>query len=249
VRPKNIALVFLAALVMTGCGGSAIRNARMLWDLTPGMSEAEIRDSMGRPIKVRPAEMLALQADHKYKVYLLVPSEPDCPETAVGNAMLSFITLGASAAAQDRKSAKRYRLYFTRGRYIRACPIETHPKACRRLEEWLVKKIIRRIKRKYHARAGAVAKRLIPVTATQRLTGVASLAPAAYPLILSAPPGSLLPARLAGFKNRRDVTYVKMGVPKRLSHPELFKPKKKKWTQAAYRDYYYNRYLPQLFSQ
>jgi hypothetical protein len=249
VRPKYLALVILAALVMTGCTGSAIRNARMLWDLNPGMTESEVRDALGPPLKVRPAEMIALQADYKYKVYLLVPSEPDCPETAVGNAMLSFVTLGASAVAQDKKLAKHYRLYFTRGRYIRSCPIETHPKACRRLEEWLVRKIVGRIKHRYDARIRDTAQELIAVTATQRLTAVASLAPATYPLVLSAPAGAILPARLAGVRNRQEVTYARLGIPRRLSHPELFKPKKKVWTRQAYQDYYYHRYLPEVFSE
>ncbi len=234
---------------MTGCGSSSIRNARMLWDLTLGMSEVEVRDALGPALKVRPAEMTALQADYKYKVYLLVPSEPDCPETAVGNAMLSFVTLGASAVAHDRKLAKHYRLYFHRGRYIRSCPIEAHPKACHRLEVWLVKKIIRRIKRRYDARIRNTARSLIPVTAAQRLTGAASLVPGVSPLVLSAPAGALLPARLAQVRNRQEVTYARLGIPKRLSHPELFKPKKKKWTRRAYRDYYFHRYLPQVFSQ
>jgi hypothetical protein len=249
VRPKVFGLVVLAALVMTGCGPSSIRNARMLWDLNPGMTEGEVREALGPALKVRPAEMAALQSEYKYKVYILVPSEPDCPETAVGNAMLSFITLGAAGAAQDKKLAKHYRLYFTRGRYIRACPIETHPKACHRLEVWLVKKIIKRIKGRYDARIRDTAQALIPVTATQRLTAAASLAPAAYPLVLSAPAGALLPARLSGVRDRQEMAYARRSIPERLSHPERFKPKKKVWTRQAYRDYYYHRYLPEVFSE
>ncbi|MBU0515475.1 MAG: hypothetical protein KJ621_11945 [Proteobacteria bacterium] len=249
MRQKTLWLVVAAALVLAGCGGSKIRNARMLWDLSKGMSEAEVHDSLGPPITQRPAVMIALKKDYRYKVYLLIPSEPDCPETAVGNAMLSVITLGASAAAQDKKKAKRYRLYFTRGRYLIACPIESHPRACRRLENMLVRRIVGRIKSRYDSRARVLARSLIPISAVHRLAGATAIAPGAYPLILSAPVGAVLPAHLAGLRTRQEVAFIRRGIPRRLSHPELFKPKKKTWTKQAYRDYYYRRYLPRVFSE
>lgn len=248
MRQKVLWLVVAAALLLAGCAGG-IKNARMLWDLSKGMSESEVRDALGPPLAERPAEMPALRRHYKYKVYLLIPSEPDCPETAVGNAMLSVITLGASAAAQDKKKAKHYRLYFTRGRYIIACPIEAHPKTCRRLERMLVRRIVRRVKGRYDSRARVLAKSLMPVSAVQRLAGATAIAPGAYPLVLSAPVGAVLPAHLASLRSRQEGTFARRRIPRRISHPELFKPKKKVWTKQAYRDYYYRRYLPSVFSE
>jgi len=135
-----------AALIVAGSGCVAANYQNVTafqHDVKAGMSEGEVRSVLGEPQGVTVPLGTKLQGWMKVLQYTLIyGGEPGCPETEIGNALLSFATLGLSEMSRRAKNQYHYRLYFHRGRYVAGCRVakgDQPYRFCRNLETDLLR--------------------------------------------------------------------------------------------------------------
>jgi hypothetical protein len=137
----------LAAVLILAAAGCVTTNNAGVADfqhhVRAGMSEAQIKDVLGQPRRVTIPWRPKLQGWMKVVEFdLNYGDEPGCPETEIGNALVSFATLGLSEAVRQSRNRYRYRLYFYQGRYVAGCRVakdEPTGRFCRQLEADLIR--------------------------------------------------------------------------------------------------------------
>ncbi len=143
---RTILFAGLAAALIgaAGCVAANYQNVSAFQhDVKAGMSEGEVQSVLGEPQGVTVPLGTKLQGWMKVLQYTLIyGGEPGCPETEIGNAILSFATLGLSEMSRRAKNQYHYRLYFHRGRYVAGCRVakgDQPYRYCRNLESDLIR--------------------------------------------------------------------------------------------------------------
>jgi hypothetical protein len=144
---KAFQLAVLIAVLLVAAAGCVTTNtadvSAFQHQVRAGMSESQVKAVLGEPIRVTIPWRHKLQGWMKVMEFnLTYGDEPGCPETEIGNALVSFATLGLSEMARQAKNRHRYRLYFHQGRYVAGCRVaKDHPagRFCHELESDLLR--------------------------------------------------------------------------------------------------------------
>ncbi len=144
---RTLKLTGLAAVLILAATGCVTTNNAGVADfqhhVRAGMTEAQIRDVLGQPRRVTIPWRHKLQGWMKVVEFdLNYANEAGCPENEIGNALVSFATLGLSEVARQAKNRYRYRLYFYQGRFVAGCRVAKKPpfgRFCQQLESDLIR--------------------------------------------------------------------------------------------------------------
>ena len=146
---RRIGVVALALFMLgaIGCAGAGryINSNVLKQRVKHGMSQAQVQQILGEPLKATAPESTELARMFRVLEYWMVPEEATCPEEELGIALLNMITLGGAEAMRIKKARRIFRLYFQQGRYVGNCRVARGPNAlgfCRQLEGDLIAKLL-----------------------------------------------------------------------------------------------------------
>lgn len=108
--------MLMAILTLAGCGPQA---SDQFAKLTPGMSQNQVQDALGKPEAVRRVRFSGYEDDYLVWEYNYAgENESWCPTEAVSRLVTGVVTLGFSEIAWNNAKIQPHWVYFVDDRFV-----------------------------------------------------------------------------------------------------------------------------------